>query len=142
VLAEHLDDDSAADAGESPDRPIRPVGNPREEFLNALAAVKKDVDEVIADFHMEPPTPNAAIHLSRKLRALYDTIERREEKESASIRADLEVLRDYAMGGSIAIQRLTGDDRPIDTMTDAFERVKKFKDKLQAVLNYYNSEKG
>ena len=88
---------------------------------------------------MEPPTPNAAIQLSRKLRALYDTIEHREQKESPSIRADLSVLRDYALGASIAMPRLTGDDKPIDTMKDAFEHVKKFKDKLQAVFNFYNS---
>ena len=107
MLAEHLDD-NAADSGESPERQIRPAGDPHEEFLNALAAVKRDVDKVVADFPMEPPTPNAAIQLSRKLRALYDTIEHREQKESPSIRADLSVLRDYALGASIAMPRLTG----------------------------------
>jgi hypothetical protein len=138
VLAEHLDD-NAAESGESPERQIRPVGDPHEEFLNTLAAVKKDVDEVVANFPMELPTPNAAMQLSRKLRALYDMIEHREQKESPSISADLSVLRDFALGASIAMPRLTGDDKPIDTVKDAFGHVKKFKDKLQAVLNFYNS---
>jgi hypothetical protein len=138
VLAEHLDG-NAADSGESPERQIRPVGDPHEEFLTALAAIKKDIDEVIADFPIERPTSEAAIHHSGKLRALYDIIEHREQKESPSIRADLSVLRDYALGASIAVPRLTGDDKPIDTMKDAFEHVKKFKDKLQAILNFYNS---
>jgi hypothetical protein len=138
VLAEHLHDDNTADSGE-PERPIRPAGNPREEFLSALAAVKRDVDEVIANFPMELPTPNAALQHSTKMRALYDTIEIREQKESPSVSADLSVLRNDALGASIAVLRLTRDDAPIDTMTDAFEHVKKFKDKLQAVLNIYNS---
>lgn len=138
MLAEHLDG-NAADSGESPERQIRPVGDPHEEFLTALAAIKKDIDEVIADFPIERPTSEAAIHHSGKLRALYDIIEHREQKESPSIRADLSVLRDYALGASIAVPRLTGDDKPIDTMKDAFEHVKKFKDKLQAILNFYNS---
>jgi hypothetical protein len=138
VLAEHLDDD-AAESGESSERQIRPAGDPHEEFLRTLAAVKKDVDEVVAAFPMEPPTRNAAVQLSRKLRALYDMIEHREQKESPSIRVDLSVLRDYALGASIAMLRLAGDDKPIDTMKDAFEHVKKFKDKLQAVFNFYNS---
>jgi hypothetical protein len=138
VLAEHLDG-NAADSGESPERQIRPVGDPHEEFLNALAAIKKDIDEVVADFPIERPTPKAAIQHSRKLRALYDIIEHREQKELPSIRVDLSVLRDYALGASIAMPRLTGDDKEIDTMKDAFKHVKQFKDKLQAILNFYNS---
>lgn len=139
MLAEHLHDDNTADSGDPQGQPIRSAGNPREEFLSALAAVKRDVDEVIANFPMELPTRNAALQHSRKMRALYDTIEIREQKESPSISADLSALRNYALGASIAVLRLTGDDLPIDTMTDAFEHVKKFKDKLQAVLNIYNS---
>lgn len=141
MLAEHLDD-NAADSDEPPERPLRPVRDPAEEFLNALAAVKKDIDEVVAQFPIETPTSKAATQHSKKLRNLYDMIEDRQQKESPSMRADLSVLGDYALGASIAVLRLTGDDRSIDSIKDAFGHVKKFKDKLQATLNLYNSRKG
>jgi hypothetical protein len=138
VLVEHLGGDGAADSGDSPERRIRPAGNTHEEFLNALAAVKRDVDEVVANYPMKLPTTKAAESLARELRTLYDSIKVYQNKEPPSIRKDLSTLRNYALEASAAAKRLRNDES-IARMTDAFKHMEKFQGKLQAVFNFYNS---
>jgi hypothetical protein len=137
VLAEHLDSGNAADSGDPPERQIRPVGDPHEEFLNAIAAAKRDVDEIVADFP-ELPINDAVELLSRKLRALYDTVKIRQNKEPPSVGENLSVLRDCALAASVAVKRLK-DEESIDRMTEAFKYMERFQDEAQAVFNFYNS---
>jgi hypothetical protein len=140
VPGEHLDGDYTTDSDGSLEPPTRSAGDPRREFLDALNTVREDVDAVVADFPMDRPTSNAALQLTKNIRILYEKIKLREQNESPSIKKDLSILRDYALDASIAMPRLTGDDRPIETMREAFKSLENFKDKLHIVINLYNAE--
>jgi hypothetical protein len=122
VPGEHLDGDYTTDSEGSPEPEIRSMGDPRREFLNALDAVREEIDAVVADFPMDRPTSNAALQLTKTIRTLYETIKLREQNESPSIKEDLSILRDYALDASIAMPRLTGDDRPVETMRGKHSR--------------------
>jgi hypothetical protein len=140
VPGEHLDGDYTTGSEGSLERQPRSADDPRREFLNALNAVREDVDAVVADFPMDRPTSDAALQLTKNIRTLYEAIKLREQSESPSIKEDLSILRDYALDASIAMPRLTGDDRPIETMREAFKSVETFKDKLHIVINRYRAE--
>jgi hypothetical protein len=140
VPGEHLDGDYTTGSEGSLEPQTRSADDLRREFLSALNAVKEDVDAVVADFPMDQPTANAALQLTKNIRTLYEKIKIREQSESSSIQKDLSTLRDYALDASIAMPRLTGDDRPIEAMREAFKSVETFKDKLHAVIDLYSVE--
>ena len=102
-----------------------------------LAIVKRDIDPVINDFPMILPSKNAAIVLTRLLKELFVVTEKYKKQEKEGRQKVLEDFRKATMSASIAARLLAEDQLSIDRLTEIFQHLEQFQQKLDAVIRTY-----
>jgi len=139
VLPDDGDDDdrNPADVAESPHQWPRAIREPLDEFESMLAIVKRDIDPVINDFPMILPSKNAAIVLTRLLKELFVVTEKYKKQEKEGRQKVLEDFRKATMSASIAARLLAEDQLSIDRLTEIFQHLEQFQQKLDAVIRTY-----